>query len=166
MHAIAHRGYGHRKRACTEGWLWEKNPLPHRRIEPASAACPSNTPPTELHCWQDSPPFFLYQYILLPHVLPIHCHMLSYTLSPFTCLLVTHCQERVASWILITCEILPQTEGTPNAVYLYIQTCIFKNKKQKQKKHLWSSSAQFSLGVQWRNITVTVLHSLTRNKLQ
>ena len=84
---------------------------------------------------------FLYQYILLPHVLPIHCHMLSYALSPFTCLLVTHCQERVAYWILITCEILPQIDGTPNAVYLYVQTCIFKNKTKTKKTplvKLWS----------------------------
>ena len=29
--------YGHRKRVCTESWLWDKNPLPHRGIEPASA---------------------------------------------------------------------------------------------------------------------------------
>ena len=28
---------------------WEKNPLPHQAIEPASAACQSNTLPTELH---------------------------------------------------------------------------------------------------------------------
>ena len=27
-----------RKRVCTESWLWEKNPLPHWGIEPASAA--------------------------------------------------------------------------------------------------------------------------------
>ena len=27
-----------RKRICTESWPWEKNPLPHRGIEPASAA--------------------------------------------------------------------------------------------------------------------------------
>ena len=48
MHAIAHGGvYGHRKRVCTESWLWEKNPLPHRGIEPASAACRSDALPTE-----------------------------------------------------------------------------------------------------------------------
>ena len=41
--------YGHRKRVCTEGWLWEKNPLPHRGIEPVSAACRSDALPTELH---------------------------------------------------------------------------------------------------------------------
>ena len=29
---------GTRKRVCTESWLWEKNLLPHRGIEPASAA--------------------------------------------------------------------------------------------------------------------------------
>ena len=29
---------GTRKRVCTESWLWEKNPLPHRGIEPSSAA--------------------------------------------------------------------------------------------------------------------------------
>ena len=32
MHVIAHGVYGHRKRVCTESWLWEKNPLPHRGI--------------------------------------------------------------------------------------------------------------------------------------
>ena len=28
--------YGHRKRVCTGSYLWEKNPLPHRGLEPAS----------------------------------------------------------------------------------------------------------------------------------
>ena len=28
--------YGHGKRVCTESRLWEKNPLPHRGLEPAS----------------------------------------------------------------------------------------------------------------------------------
>ena len=28
--------YGHRKRVCTGSWLWEKNPLPQRGLEPAS----------------------------------------------------------------------------------------------------------------------------------
>ena len=41
--------YRHRKRVCTESWLWEKNPLPDRGIEPASAACRSDALPTELH---------------------------------------------------------------------------------------------------------------------
>ena len=41
--------YGHRKRVCTERWLWEKNPLQHRGIEPASAACRSDALLTELH---------------------------------------------------------------------------------------------------------------------
>ena len=43
------RMYGHRKRVCSESWLWEKNPLPHRGIEPASAAWWSDAPPSELH---------------------------------------------------------------------------------------------------------------------
>ena len=34
-------------RVCTENWLWEKNLLPHRGIEPA--ACRSDALPTELH---------------------------------------------------------------------------------------------------------------------
>ena len=54
--------YGHRKRVCIESWLWEKNPLPHRGIELASAACPSDSPPTELHphpcCYCDCCCFF------------------------------------------------------------------------------------------------------------
>ena len=37
------------KRVCTESWLWEKNPLQHWGIEPASAACQSNALPTVLH---------------------------------------------------------------------------------------------------------------------
>ena len=41
--------HGHRKRVCTESWLWEKNPLPHRGIEPASATFRSDFLPTELH---------------------------------------------------------------------------------------------------------------------
>ena len=38
-----------RKRVCTECSLWKKNPLPHWWIDPASAACRSDVPPTELH---------------------------------------------------------------------------------------------------------------------
>ena len=55
MHMIAHGGVGvggecrHCKRVCTESCLWEKNPLLHWGIEPASAACRSNALPTELH---------------------------------------------------------------------------------------------------------------------
>ena len=41
--------YGHRYRVCTESWLWEKNPLLHQGMESTSAACWSNTLPTELH---------------------------------------------------------------------------------------------------------------------
>ena len=41
--------YGHRKRACTESCLREKNPLPHGEIEPVSAACRSDALPTERH---------------------------------------------------------------------------------------------------------------------
>ena len=46
MHAIAHGGV----RTPEESALkvdWEKNPLPHRGIEPASAACRSDALPTE-----------------------------------------------------------------------------------------------------------------------
>ena len=32
------RVYGHRKRVCTESWLWEENPLPHWEITPVSMA--------------------------------------------------------------------------------------------------------------------------------
>ena len=49
MDAIAHGGV----RTPQESLHWkltrEKNPLPHRGIEPASAACRSNTLSTELH---------------------------------------------------------------------------------------------------------------------
>ena len=38
-----------RERICTESWLWEKNPLPHRGIEPASTACRPDALPSELH---------------------------------------------------------------------------------------------------------------------
>ena len=38
-----------RKRVCTESWLWEKNLLPHREIEPASATCRSDALPSEPH---------------------------------------------------------------------------------------------------------------------
>ena len=31
--------YRHHERVCTESWLWEKNPLPHWGVKPASAAC-------------------------------------------------------------------------------------------------------------------------------
>ena len=39
--------YGHRKRVCTGSWLSEINPLPHRGIEPVSAARRSDAIPTE-----------------------------------------------------------------------------------------------------------------------
>ena len=57
--------YEHCKRACTESWLWEKNPLPHQGIEPASAACQSESLPTE------------------PHPSPILCSGSQYVLPPF-----------------------------------------------------------------------------------
>ena len=38
-----------RKRVYAASWLWEKNPLPHRGIEPASAVCRSDALPTEPH---------------------------------------------------------------------------------------------------------------------
>ena len=34
---------GHRKRVCTESWLWEENPLPHQKIQPVSEVCSSDT---------------------------------------------------------------------------------------------------------------------------
>ena len=37
--------YGHRKRVCTESWLWEKNSLPHRGIETVSAVWRSDALP-------------------------------------------------------------------------------------------------------------------------
>ena len=43
----------HRKRVCSESGLWEKNLLPHRGIEPASAVCRSHALPAELRA---SPP--------------------------------------------------------------------------------------------------------------
>ena len=53
MHAIAHGGCTDaHNRVFTESWLWEKNPLPHRGIEPASAAWRSDA----LTNWAASPP--------------------------------------------------------------------------------------------------------------
>ena len=50
VHATAHGGVRTGcKEVCSESWLWEKNPLPHRGIEPAPAACRSDALPTELH---------------------------------------------------------------------------------------------------------------------
>ena len=43
--------HGHCKRICTGSWLWEKNPLPQRGLEPASVLSLtflSDAPPTEL----------------------------------------------------------------------------------------------------------------------
>ena len=45
MHAIAQGGVRNKIRDLH----WEKKPLPHRGIEPASAACRSDAGPTELH---------------------------------------------------------------------------------------------------------------------
>ena len=49
MHVTAHLVYAQHKRVSTESCLWEKNPLQHWGIEPASAACRSDALPTELH---------------------------------------------------------------------------------------------------------------------
>ena len=43
------RGFTDTGRVSTESWLWKKNPLPHRVIEPVPAACRSDALPTELH---------------------------------------------------------------------------------------------------------------------
>ena len=43
--------FRHRKRVCTGRWLWEKNSLPHRGLEPTSVLClafQSDTLPAEL----------------------------------------------------------------------------------------------------------------------
>ena len=40
--------YRHWKRVCTKSWSWEKNPLPHRGIEPAPTACYFDPLPAEL----------------------------------------------------------------------------------------------------------------------
>ena len=48
MHAIAHWGCTDTVRESALKVDWEKNPLPHRGIEPASAACRSDALPTEL----------------------------------------------------------------------------------------------------------------------
>ena len=53
----------HRKRVCTESWLWEKNPLPQRGLEPASVLClvfQADALPTAL-----SPPQLMFQLLLL-----------------------------------------------------------------------------------------------------
>ena len=50
--------YGHRKRFCAESWQWEKNPLLHQGIKPASVACQSNILPSELQ----------------PHPIPVDLH--------------------------------------------------------------------------------------------
>ena len=53
-----------RKRVCTESWLREKNPLPHRGIDPASAAWRSDA----LINWATSPPLWdITQQSDLPH---------------------------------------------------------------------------------------------------
>ena len=64
MHAIAHGGCTDtRKTVCTEGWPSEKNPLPHRGIEPASTTRQSDaltnsatSPP--LHPYIRTPPVY------------------------------------------------------------------------------------------------------------
>ena len=49
-HVIAHGGCTDTAREfAPKGDSGEKNPLPHQGIEPASAACRSDTLPTELH---------------------------------------------------------------------------------------------------------------------
>ena len=55
MHTGMHR---HHKRVCPESWLWEENPLPHRRIKPTPAVCRSDVLPTELHPYTGRDFFF------------------------------------------------------------------------------------------------------------
>ena len=42
LHAIAHWVVWTHVRECTESWLWEKNPLPHREVKPTSVAWQSD----------------------------------------------------------------------------------------------------------------------------
>ena len=58
------RGGTDTERVCTECWLWEENPLPHRRIEPVSAAWRSDA----LTKWAISHPFSC----LLSRVIQLH----------------------------------------------------------------------------------------------
>ena len=55
---------GHRKRVCTESWLWEKNTLPHQGIKPALVARRSDALPTELHPHQKRVSFWGTQYLV------------------------------------------------------------------------------------------------------
>ena len=82
--------YGHHKRVCAESVLWEKNPLPHGGIKPASAAWQSDALATELHpCLSStfSPPIYLSFCMQLPWFL-LDCLSPSFRLSssssPFT----------------------------------------------------------------------------------
>ena len=53
------RGVRTHVRVCTERWLWEKNPLPHRGIEPATAARRSDAPPMSyVRRWVNFPPWW------------------------------------------------------------------------------------------------------------
>ena len=63
MRTTAHGGStDRRKRVCTESWLWEENPLPHRGIEPASAAWRSYA----LTHRAASPPHFVLPLLITP----------------------------------------------------------------------------------------------------
>ena len=48
-HATAHGGVRTPSESLHWSWLWEKKPLPHLGVEPASAACRFDPLPTELH---------------------------------------------------------------------------------------------------------------------
>ena len=108
--------YGHCERVCTESWLWEKNPLPHQGIEPASAAWLSDVL-TELHSnpnsqlsYTPSPtPNWATFHPQLPtelHTIPIS--QLSYIPSP------------TPNWATYQPQLLTELHSIPNSQLSYI----------------------------------------------
>ena len=73
MHAIAHGVYRHRNRVCTESWLWEKNLLLHRGMEPVSAACRSDALPTELQPHPQPQHLCVHKFVHLSYVSKFLC---------------------------------------------------------------------------------------------
>lgn len=76
MHVTVH-GAAHCKTVCTKSWPWEKSPLPHQGVEPASAACRPQHPTD----WTTSPPQIISKTVqgrntalLPPDSLPLATH--------------------------------------------------------------------------------------------
>ena len=84
--------YGHRERVCTGSWLWEKKPMPHLGLEPASVlrlAFQSDALPAEL-------------FPTLCFVLAAVAVFFLLPLSLFPCFCVPYNTTAPRAWVLVS----------------------------------------------------------------